>query len=445
MSKLALLARIGLISVLLVAPIGVAFGIGQSESPDESQEITLQIWGWGNPLRIDPAVEAYAEIAPDVNFEVSVFPFGDYWTKLAAAVPAGTGPDLFLIHTRFTHEYASAGLLSEMPEDLFPQSFVDQFKNPDMYGYVGGKRYLLPWAEQNGVLFYNKEMAADAGYSLSPDEVLTWEELREIAQDLAVTDGEGRITRAGFTMSGNLDWLFQIMMLQRGMHWIGSDGEELLYDTPEGLETLRFLYSFYERGIDLRDLPDIVQSFGSELTAMMVSNGFARQNVLANYPEMADKIGFLPMPTWTGEQTPAQTTGNQLLSPVVPTGLDEETTRAAFEFVKFYLSDDNLLRELLAFGAQAPTRIDMADEFARDNELIQIMNMQSPYSIASIQPGWLREVSTRYLHDGLLYADMTPEEAMEQFVAEARQRMAEEPLEEWYYTLDYYSYSDMLE
>ena len=149
--------------------VGCAAGLyagGQKQSDTETsaaaEPVELSIWGWTRAWLLEPAVENYKKMHPNIDFEITIIPFGDLWKKLAVALPSGQGPDMFWEYTEQIGPHATAGLLAEMPKDLFPQSFIDQIQTPDVYGLIEGKWYTLPWAAQNSVMFYNKKFWAEA-------------------------------------------------------------------------------------------------------------------------------------------------------------------------------------------------------------------------------------------------------------------------------------------
>ncbi|MFI9825373.1 extracellular solute-binding protein [Streptomyces sp. NPDC052013] len=123
-------------------------------------------------------VDAYEAGHPGVKIDVSVYSWNDVDRKVKEMVDAGDPPDMAQIGAYA--DYAADGLLYKADELLsipVQADFVSQLAEA---GRVNGVQYGMPFASSTRVLFYNKELFADAG--ITPPQ--TWEELAADAEAL---------------------------------------------------------------------------------------------------------------------------------------------------------------------------------------------------------------------------------------------------------------------
>lgn len=126
----------------------------------------------------DELVEKYEADHPDVKIDVSVYSWNDVDRKVKEMVDAGDPPDLAQIGAYA--DYAADDLLYEADDLLsipVQADFVSQLAEA---GRVNGVQYGMPFASSTRVLFYNKELFADAG--ITPPQ--TWQELAADAEAL---------------------------------------------------------------------------------------------------------------------------------------------------------------------------------------------------------------------------------------------------------------------
>ncbi len=57
---------------------------------------------------------------------MSHFPYADYRTKVAAAIPAGEGPDVVQLFYGWLNDYKEAKLIQPLPAAEFPVAEIDE-------------------------------------------------------------------------------------------------------------------------------------------------------------------------------------------------------------------------------------------------------------------------------------------------------------------------------
>ncbi|GHE32403.1 solute-binding protein [Streptomyces capitiformicae] len=127
----------------------------------------------------DALVEAYEKDNPGVTVDVTVLSWNDVDREVKKMVDAGEAPDMAQIGTYA--DYADADKLYEVDDLLsipVQANFLSQLADA---GKVRRIPYGMPFAASTRVLFYNKELFAEAGIKSAPRD---WKELAADAEAL---------------------------------------------------------------------------------------------------------------------------------------------------------------------------------------------------------------------------------------------------------------------
>ena len=100
-------------AVLAAALVLSLSGCGTS---DGKTHLTFQIWDVAQRDGMQAICNAYTALHPDVEIEVQVTSWGEYWTKLEAAGESNTMPDIFWMHTDQILYYADFGILADLTD-----------------------------------------------------------------------------------------------------------------------------------------------------------------------------------------------------------------------------------------------------------------------------------------------------------------------------------------
>lgn len=369
---------------------------------------------------------------PDIVVEpVYTGNYDDTVTKIQTAIQGGTPPDVFvsLATQRFT--MASTGMAMPLDEliaaDEEGQAYIDDFLPGFMEdSYVDGQIYSIPFQRSTEILYYNKDLFAEAGLDPeSPPE--TWDELLEYAQKLTNDDCYG----VGIALnSGSAQWTFTGYSLQNsadGKMLMSEDGKEVYFDTPENVEALQFWldlqnkYGVMAEGIvQWTDLP--TQFLAGEVAMIYHTTGN-----MANINSNADfEFGtcFLP----GNKQLGAPTGGGNFY---ISNGLSEERVQAAWKFIKFATDTERAAQWALDTG-YVPTRqscfeTDMIKNYYEEVPQAKVAYEQMEYAKPELTTYNASEI-WRILNDNIQAAvvgDATAEEAMKNAQEQAEEVLAD--------------------
>ena len=185
-----------------------------------AQAVEIEYWQYFFDARVaamETLIENFEAANPDITVKMTHFPYADYRTKVAAAIPAGEGPDVVQLFYGWLNDYVAADLIQPLPADVFPPAKIEEEFFPMVAAMREGDNYwALPTAVRSLALFYNQRLFDEAGVDGPPENL---DELVEIAKKLTKRDGAGNLTQAGMTIGMNAQdhhWFREVLVRQMG-------------------------------------------------------------------------------------------------------------------------------------------------------------------------------------------------------------------------------------
>lgn len=206
--------------------------------------VEIEYWQYFFDARVDAMgqlIENFEKANPDITVKMTHFPYADYRTKVAAAIPAGEGPDVVQLFYGWLNDYSEANLIQPLPTENFPVAEIDETFFPMVQAMKrDGKYYALPTAVRSLALFYNTRLFDEAGIDAPPK---TLDELVEVAKKLTKKDGAGNIIQVGITTGMTAQdhhWWREGLVRQFGGEPYKDDYKTVNYDSEAGLAALKF-------------------------------------------------------------------------------------------------------------------------------------------------------------------------------------------------------------
>ena len=286
------------VPVLLTAALLMALLAGCGAS-DGKTHLTFQIWDVNQRKGMQAMCDAYTAQHPDVEIEVQVTSWNEYWTKLEAAAESNTMPDIFWMHTNQLLYYADFGMLADVTDlysDVESNYYESHFSDISRSNASGsnGRLYGVPKDKDNGMLVYNKEMFDAAGVAYPTDD-WTWEDLADASQK--IYDATGKY---GF-MAYNDDQLgYWAFAYQAGGHILTADRTQAGYTNPGSVKGIKFYVNMQKEDW----CPDQTffaettpgTAFFSEMGAMYIEGNWELPNKMASFPKMRGKWDLAKLP-----------------------------------------------------------------------------------------------------------------------------------------------------
>ncbi|WP_341947455.1 sugar ABC transporter substrate-binding protein [Microbacterium sp. LWH11-1.2] len=224
-------------TALLAAPLAACASGGEaaSDEPITAEGVddgsTLTLWTRA-PIERQAKllVDAYNE-SHENQVELTVVPNDDYVAKVGAAAGSGGLPDLFAADIVYVPNWAQQGLFADISEQIDGLDFKDEINQGHLSaGTVDDKEYVLPFALDLSMLFWNKELFSEAG--LDPEKApATLEEFSEAAQAVqALNKPDTYGTATGLNCGGCLVFTWFPSVWASGEEVMTDDGSEALLD-----------------------------------------------------------------------------------------------------------------------------------------------------------------------------------------------------------------------
>ena len=302
--------------------------------------VEIEYWQYFFEPRVtamEQLIENFEKANPDITVKMTHFPYADYRTKVAAAIPAGEGPDVVQLFYGWLNDYVDAELIQPLPADSFPPDKIEAEFFPMVQAMRRGDQYMaLPTAVRSLALFYNQRLFDEAGIESPP---ATLDEFIETAKKLTKKDGAGNITAVGITTGMTAQdhhWFREVLVRQFGGEPYMNDYTKVNYNDPAGLKAVSFYNDLEQKhGVTKAGFMDEPQAAFKAGRAGMHIDGSFRIGAL-------DKVRGLK---WGVAELPAGPNGEKsnyssYWVNAITTKADTERYDAAVKFMEYITSDE---------------------------------------------------------------------------------------------------------
>src|SRR5262245_4191972 len=94
-----------------------------------AQTVEIEYWQYTFTQRvqaIDELIKQFEAANPGIKVKHTHVPYDDFRLKIAAAIPAGQGPDVVQLFYGWLQDYLKAKLLQPLPAELFPAAEIER-------------------------------------------------------------------------------------------------------------------------------------------------------------------------------------------------------------------------------------------------------------------------------------------------------------------------------
>ena len=270
-------------SKLVRGVIGAMLGLGLlAGGATRAAAVEIEYWQYTFKQRVeamDALIKDFQKANPDITVKHVTVPYDNYRTRIAAAVPAGEGPDVTQLFYGWLGDYIDAKLLQPLPADLFDTAAIDRGFFPFVQGMkVKGQYYALPTAVRSLALFWNRKLFRDAGLDADKPPA-TLADLVDVARKTTKRDAAGNLLTAGIaldTAGPDVQWIRQVLVNQFGGMPYSADGRKVTYNSAAGVAAVQWYIDLIgkEKVSELGFLTDGVTAFRSGRAAMTIDGSF---------------------------------------------------------------------------------------------------------------------------------------------------------------------------
>jgi multiple sugar transport system substrate-binding protein len=305
-------------------------------------------------------IAGYEKAHPGITVDYTPFPYADFFTKLPIAMQSGSGPDTFYYAT--VYQDVLLPHMAPYPSDTFNLAQLRKdFKIVDAH-LQDGKLYYMQCGMKFGGIYYNTDMWQAAGLTQN-DIPKTWDQLVSVAKKLTKTDANGKITVAGLNVNGS-NAMIDDLVLQQGS-FIFSKDDKVVLNTKEWASALKQISDLYfVHNVARPDMPNAWEALGNQQAAMVYGWGWFVSYLAGNFPNV--HYSWFPIPTVDGKTPPMYAHNNGEVTPGVNKASPADRQKTAFDFVKFIISDDDMLAKFNTMTGEIPNKKSLDDRMKTD-------------------------------------------------------------------------------
>ena len=332
--------RIGLLLVLLFL-LSMGFAA-------QAQESTISFLAppWGVPPSED-SLNAFMEDS-GITVEIQSVQMADLYSRVQVSAAAGEAPaDVIFITEEGPSNVVATGNMRPL-NDLLEMGDLDadDFEKLDFWT-VDGDVFAIPTYLQLVMMDYNSAKLAEAGFDAAPT---TWDELHGQAMAIKAAGVDDYPIAVGA-----INWSWWLMALSMGDPMFDEDLNPVFADEgSKGREAMALLKTFFDH--DLIS-PEILAGSINQHALFWSGVGVYHQgwqgSVVRGNAEssmQAPNVEYLVLPE----------VGNTWSFPAgIGISVDSENVEAAWEFIKWYVGDQNMTDIWNAFGLY-PSRISIS-------------------------------------------------------------------------------------
>ncbi len=424
-------------AVVLASAVLFMAGCGKTDKKADggSDKVTLELWltpQWKGVMDASEekadydsffkeAAKRYEADNPNVKVNVQVIPGEQRADKLSVAIQTKELPDIFFDSSFALSEYAHMGVLAPLDDIIDEETKSDISESIWDNVTIADKTYFYPFGHNPGTLVYNADMFKAAGldkYLAGEHEIANWstEDLRTIAETLKAKNKD--VAPFGlFAKNNQGDTWNMSYMRMFGNTFFDKDGK-IVVNEDSGVEALEYIEQLREDGLTTKGAEtltsnDVNAMFQNKQTAInftnsVLFNGIAKDMEDGKVEKFDMRLANIP-----GKDQPISFT--YVTSSVVFDTGDQARVDAAKDFVKFYSTDEELVK---ASKNTLPVRESVISQLEGEMPYLNAYNQNSDNIInfSNNTPGYVELRNAFFPELQALFAgDKSAQEALDSF------------------------------
>lgn len=239
--------------------------------------------------------------------------WADAHDRFVTAIAGNTTPDVAETGTTWTAEFADAGALAPIGDNVKAAGIEDDLvKGLVESGTYDGELYGMPWYAGVRSIVYRTDVFDELG--LTPPT--TWQELVDVATVIQAQ----RPDLIPFPVPGDAEFLAYPWVwgaggevsVKEGDKWVSGLASD---ESREGIQfytDLAVKYGFSSAGATTWKETDVLDNFVQGTVAMAITGSWTPATILAKAPELTGKLGAIPIPGKDGGISPSVLGGSHL-------------------------------------------------------------------------------------------------------------------------------------
>ena len=365
-----------------------------SDSASSSANTTIKVWysiSGTNGQFFESQVQAFMAQNPQIKVELTYTgSYADSATKISAAKLAGNSPDVII--TSASQLYTGEDGNFMMEENVKDPEFdlTDVRSGILEYANYMGRQAAVPFSISTQVIYYNKDLAAKAGYDLEANPPKTWEEFLRVAKAIQNKCSKGTY---GFDTSDS-KWLVKNMLFQNGNEIVKVDvtgNVTPVFAEESGIEVARYWKKLVDEKVMPKSQHDNAEN--KFLSGKLVFIA-ATSNRIAKWAESVQfNIGAIEMPYFKEQKVALGGSTAAIMT------TDPVRHAASWALLKFLLNTENQTAYALTTGylpiRESSLDIPEVQAYMEKSDLYSTAIRQLDYSTAYIHFGEMGSMDTQ--------------------------------------------------
>ncbi|MGN7295930.1 ABC transporter substrate-binding protein [Fredinandcohnia aciditolerans] len=397
---------------------------GESDPAENSDKETIEFVYWaaagGEEQAFLDMIEDFEEKNPDIDVKPNQVPSpsqGDYYTKIQTRIAANDSPDIFRIQYQKFGEFASKGALLDVTDIL--EADKENFNSSLLTAVTfEDKIFGLPHHTDTLAVFYNKTYLDELGIEApsTPEDAWTWEEFIDVAtkiEDAGLAEKGIAFNWAASSSYRSLPFFFQ-----NGATILNEDATKGNVDTPEAIESFRFLQDMFKnhmsQGNSMKGSDDFNMLFSSGNVGLLISGNWMIPKYETDMKDFEWGVTYMPVK----QSAASDLGGNGIAIPAA-----SEHSEAAKKFLA-YMGEAEVMKAFVEKGLFLPSRTDITEPFnyaVEDPEMLNLFIEQSQtvpselaQTVTSTNFSKINQALAETLEE-LFISNTTPEDAAKSF------------------------------
>lgn len=326
--------------------LACASAAGLSACDRKSQP--LRVWAMGvEGEALKTFASEFERANPDTAVRVQALPWGAAHEKLLTAFAADNLPDIIALGNTWVAEFAALDALEPLDVRLAGSQirFNQFFEGARQSVTIGGRTLGVPWYVDTRLLFYRRDLLAEAGFDAPATTWAGWDE-----QLSALSQIPGRY---GLLMPINEYEPLVALCLQAGTPVLVDNATRGGFRQPAVRDSFAYAASLYDRGYAARlmhnEVTDIYAAFARGDYAFTITGPWNLAEFSRRLPEdMQDKWTTAPLP---GPDGPGVSSAGGVSLCMTRACRDKDS---AFRFMEYLSATEHQVRFYKATGDLPP-------------------------------------------------------------------------------------------
>ncbi len=298
-----LVKTFAVIGAAAIALSGCTTGSSTGGGSDGNVTLTFLSHYGNEPMKsgISNLIATWNKENPTIQVKQQTVSFDDLLTTLNVRQTGGQGADLLSSYALWGGQLASNGVLDKPPADI-AADIKDNYSKSAAAAVTGGDGQVFGYPTEFAtyVLYYNKKILADAGYTKPPT---TWAELTEIANKTTKKDSNGNYQVEGLALIQDGDnktaHPFLSLLNSTGGQFLKPDGSSALDDKAKSVMQLES--DLAKSGATTTAIAP-TQVFPSNQVAMAIQASWWIGSLKTQMKDKYSDVGTAPVPGPTAGQ-----------------------------------------------------------------------------------------------------------------------------------------------